>query len=396
MNDPSLHSYTGEFLDQDVERDFRRAEHAENIRQLRITLWVTIAGILMFGITDFMVLGTGMTLTALLTMRALAALCCLIAIKAVTLDKSPESLVRVSTIISILIIMVVIALVPARPQTLGTQLPAIIMIVLVFYLFIPNRPWRMLQLSTTLSLSFLLAAYLWADIGISGAISLSLLLLLVNLVGQMAARRINRLQRQQYAALLQEKQSNRQLQMEIEERKRLEQVLRQMAQVDDLTELHNRRHFLELAEQERRHCQRSGSPMALCLFDLDHFKLVNDDLGHAAGDKVLRETADLCRQAVRDCDIIGRFGGEEFVLALPDADADAALDIANRLRILLARHPFQALNGRTQTITLGLTLVKPEETSLEAALLRADQALYQGKHQGRNVAVFRQDDFQPA
>jgi len=204
----------------------------------------------------------------------------------------------------------------------------------------------------------------------------------------LTASRLNRLQRAQFTALLAERDTNEKLQKEIEERQRLEKDLRHLAQTDDLTGLNNRRWFFELAEQELRHTRRMGNPLGLCMLDIDHFKAVNDLYGHAAGDQVLKIVANLCRQELRASDIIGRFGGEEFVIALPDSDLDATCTTAERLRTRLAQFQLPGIfKGLSLTMTAGVTQISPAEASLEPALLRADHALYTGKSNGRNTVV---------
>jgi diguanylate cyclase len=164
--------------------------------------------------------------------------------------------------------------------------------------------------------------------------------------------------------------------------------LRHLAQTDDLTGLNTRRWFFELAYQELRHTRRMGTPLGLWMLDLDHFKAVNDRFGHAAGDEVLKIVADLCRQELRVSDIIGRLGGEEFVIVLPDSNLEATCVTAERLRTRLAQFKFPAeFDGLSLTMTAGVTQLSPGEATLEPALLRADRALYTGKSRGRNIVV---------
>src|SRR5690606_22676934 len=141
-------------------------------------------------------------------------------------------------------------------------------------------------------------------------VTTALLLVLVNVTGYLASRRINRLQREQFSLLLDERAINRQLMYESNQRKLLEEQLRHMAQTDELTGLHNRRHFLELTSREMQHSLRRNKPLALCMIDVDNFKSINDQYGHAAGDTVLKEIARLCQKDLRGTDILARFGGE--------------------------------------------------------------------------------------
>ena len=215
-----------------------------------------------------------------------------------------------------------------------------------------------------------------------------LILAFTNLMGWMTFSRLNQLQRKQFALLMDERSTNRQLQTEINERQLLESQLRQMASTDPLTGIPNRRHFFELAEREFSRAQREGTPLAICMVDIDRFKVLNDRHGHAVGDLVLSAVASCCASVLRDTDIIGRYGGEEFVIALPQADLATAEPIAERLRQKVHALDLPMIDGETRlSVTVGISQVLPQETALEMALQRADAALYAGKARGRNCVV---------
>ncbi len=171
---------------------------------------------------------------------------------------------------------------------------------------------------------------------------------------------------------------------DITDRKVAEARLREMATTDSLTGILNRRRFLELAADELERARRYQRDTALIMFDVDHFKQVNDSQGHAAGDQVLRGLTATARETLRGADILGRIGGEEFAVLLPETDLPAASRAAERLRraaesmeLLTDGGPFAV------TVSLGVVLLNPGET-LEDLLKRADQALYRAKQGGRN------------
>ncbi len=173
---------------------------------------------------------------------------------------------------------------------------------------------------------------------------------------------------------------------DITEQKRLEADLREMAATDMLTGLPNRRHFLGQLEQENARVSRAEEKCAAVLMiDIDHFKMVNDTFGHAAGDHVLRHLATLMREDLRKIDTLGRLGGEEFAVILPGADSSAAEVFAERLRKQVAETP-AVLDAWTipLTISIGVTEIKPGDVSAGDALTRADRALYRAKECGRN------------
>ena len=174
--------------------------------------------------------------------------------------------------------------------------------------------------------------------------------------------------------------------IDITERKRLDAELVQLAGTDYLTGLPNRREFMARLDQELARLQRSSDDCAaLLMLDIDHFKSVNDGFGHAVGDAVLRHLAALMRDGQRKVDVLGRMGGEEFAVLLPGATLDAAGRYAERLRESVAASPLCEYERSIGiTISVGIAQIQPCDASGEAALIRADQALYRAKAQGRN------------
>jgi diguanylate cyclase (GGDEF)-like protein len=161
----------------------------------------------------------------------------------------------------------------------------------------------------------------------------------------------------------------------------------QLATHDMLTELYNRRHFIEMADKEIARALRHRRPLALCIVDVDLFKPVNDRHGHIAGDEVLRQIASLVKQHVRSDDIAARIGGEEFAVMLPESDADVASQFAERLRRAVADASF-APGGEAQSITvsIGISTLSATRTSRPSLMAAADAALYRAKDGGRNRA----------
>jgi two-component system cell cycle response regulator len=163
----------------------------------------------------------------------------------------------------------------------------------------------------------------------------------------------------------------------------------QMAITDGLTGLYNRRYMeTHLDALMERACERER-PLAMLLVDIDFFKSVNDTHGHDAGDDVLREFAERLRGSVRGIDLACRFGGEEFVVVMPDADLGTASTVAERLRGRIATPPFRLGSGGTLdiTISIGVAGRNPGERDGDVLLKRADQALYRAKRDGRNRVV---------
>lgn len=160
-------------------------------------------------------------------------------------------------------------------------------------------------------------------------------------------------------------------------------TLQHMATQDSLTGLLNRRIMVDLVETELKLVERHGHPMTVALVDLDHFKSINDRFGHQAGDAVLIGFANLAQSQLRQVDKVARWGGEEFLIMLPQVKAAEALTALERLRLSMGSHAFTGHPGVGATFSVGLAQARAGE-SLEHLIERADQALYQAKHKGRN------------
>ncbi len=180
---------------------------------------------------------------------------------------------------------------------------------------------------------------------------------------------------------------------DITERKLAEQKLHELAITDSLTGVFNRRHFYYVAQTELERSHRYDRHMAIILLDIDHFKWINDTFGHLVGDQMLQALAQRCRSNLRVFDTIGRFGGEEFILLLPETCTKEAVIIAERLRHAVEAISIPTPKGKASiTISLGVACFEPgKPINLDQLVDAADKALYQAKENGRNrVAVYQQ------
>lgn len=178
----------------------------------------------------------------------------------------------------------------------------------------------------------------------------------------------------------------------LSERLQLEEKLEFLANTDALTKIANRRHFLEDLNFEISRFIRYSHPATLLLFDIDHFKKVNDTYGHQVGDDVLRTVAKTCKDMLRENDLIGRYGGEEFIVCLPETDAEQALKVAEKMRRAIEELQLQHKNDYFSiTISIGVAPLLMNDTISEASIIsHADQALFQAKSNGRNQVVLYQ------
>jgi diguanylate cyclase (GGDEF)-like protein len=186
------------------------------------------------------------------------------------------------------------------------------------------------------------------------------------------------------SAMAQRAQLERDLKDEKERADRFAGEMAELASIDDLTGLANRRHFLEHLLLRVADAQRSGDPVSLAIFDIDHFKPINDQYGHAAGDAVLRAIGLACKAAVRTEDLIGRIGGEEFAMVMPATDPETAYAIVDRLREAVAATAIPAGEGRMVSVTISVGIALFADQPIDALLIEADRALYIAKAQGRN------------
>ncbi|MBU0665319.1 MAG: diguanylate cyclase [Proteobacteria bacterium] len=169
--------------------------------------------------------------------------------------------------------------------------------------------------------------------------------------------------------------------MDITKRKRDEEKIYHLATTDSLTGIANRREFTAILMREMDQAKRYGSPMVLAMYDLDYFKRVNDTFGHDVGDHVLQAVTRLVKQNIRSSDIVARWGGEEFMVLMPQSDIVSARNTAEKLRLAIAGHHFDMVNKLT--VSFGVTAFEPQD-DLKSLLKRVDEALYQAKKQGRN------------
>jgi diguanylate cyclase (GGDEF)-like protein len=178
----------------------------------------------------------------------------------------------------------------------------------------------------------------------------------------------------------------------------------QLARTDSLTGINTRRHLLELAAHEFNIAMRYRPPLSVLMFDVDSFKQINDTFGHAIGDQVLQRITQVVCAEIRSVDVVGRYGGDEFVILLPQTSAQEALPLAERICVDIASLRIDTDDKGPLTVTLSLGIAQtihrkalepgytPQSDSIENLLLRADRALYAAKQAGRNrIVIFTEE-----
>jgi len=165
----------------------------------------------------------------------------------------------------------------------------------------------------------------------------------------------------------------------------------ELANIDSLTFLPNRRKIIVELQEEVIRSNRYGTPLSISILDIDHFKKVNDTYGHTTGDETLRSAAARLREHIRHPDTIGRYGGEEFLIVLPNSKADAAAKQASRLCQDIRNTKIEANNNvLSVTVSIGIAQFRVEQENWEGFLHRADEALYKAKENGRDQWVVAQ------
>lgn len=163
--------------------------------------------------------------------------------------------------------------------------------------------------------------------------------------------------------------------------------MEKLATTDPLTGVFNRRHLFKLAEQEFNRASRYGRSFSVLMIDIDHFKLINDTYGHGIGDDALKRMTEVVTQSLRTVDFLGRFGGEEFIVFLPETEPQAAVEVVERMRKKIAQIELEQIAAAVITVSIGVASYHPNDPTIDLVLQRADAALYEAKHQGRNRVI---------
>lgn len=383
-----VHWLTGQFYEYRKELMYRKSITPRVQFESYLSLIVAASIFGMFSISDYSLLGLTKEYYLLAAMRTVVVILCLFLALIIRRWGSYSNRAWLHALPLWILATGIILIVPLRPDSLSTQVIAVVVATMAFYLLIPNLLTVVTFASLYLSIGFLVSAVVFAEITPMVALRITLLLIMTNGVGFFALLRLERLQRKQFALLQEERDQNHRLVKEIAHRKSLEAQLRMVAERDALTGLNNRAHFMKLAAALLQRSRKEQMPFSLFMIDVDHFKKINDTWGHGHGDWVLSKIAEACAQSLRPTDVIGRFGGEEFVVALPNTSPDEAQIVAERLKERVAELPLKEdMSELCPSVTIGIAVAHNEEVDLESLFTQADQRLYVGKRDGRNRIV---------
>jgi diguanylate cyclase (GGDEF)-like protein len=348
-----------------LEAAYRQSFLRDDLAQIIRIGWIYVASAVFLGLIDSRALETSPATLALHALRVLVIAFSVGAMFALRRTASVAFADRLVWVWALIIAAYALYIHLARPETLFYSTLADLIIITLVYIVMPLRlRLRVIPpLLLTVGDSAIIASYN-PPLAVSDLAYITLTLLLGNLVGILSSVHLFTYRRRQFVA-----------QREIE----------RLATIDGLTQVLNHRHFRERLEQEFQRFRRYGHALSLLWVDLDYFKRINDTYGHLAGDAVLREFALLAGTLKRESDELGRLGGEEFALLLPETALSAAQAVAERLRERSAQLsvPFSE-SAIHFTASIGIAEARASDTSADDLMHRADQALYRAKQYGRN------------
>lgn len=389
---PRISLWQAEFVDPAIEQAYRADMQARMAWQLRTALWVWAALVLLFALPDYLTMGASPAFWQLTAYRVCSALALLLS--AYALRKRPHLAPqgRLAMGLELAGFPFFFLYLLLRPDLRATTIGMIMVINLSLFIFVPGRV-ALVAWVAACAIAGTIATLVLTGTPPGQLPGLLMLLGLPAVIGFISANRLQRAQRQEFVVRTRLRQTNAALQAEVARSAELQAELLRQATTDPLTGLPNRREFDRCFARDAARADREGSPLAVAVFDLDHFKSINDGYGHGTGDDVLRHVAQLARHCFRSVDSVGRIGGEEFAVLLPGASGQDAVAVAQRFVDRLGGTPVE-LSGfrRHVTATVGVAERQPGENTLDAVLRRADAALYEGKHSGRNRVVLASSD----
>jgi diguanylate cyclase (GGDEF)-like protein len=359
----------------ELEPAYRQHFLRQDIDQAIIGLRYILVPTVFFAVSDFLLVGLSPMFAVLAALRSIMVLGTLFTIHRVRRARRPDDLDRALLIWSLAGIASVFVMNGLRPPSQTLQLGIQGLLLLAVYLVIPNSLRARLAMAifviVTAGAMHLTVRRVTDP---SATLQVWATILLANLMGVAISARYYTLRRQGFLGRV--------------ELERTRDNLHAIATTDGLTGLLSRRRLLELAERDLARAQRYERPLSVLALDLDHFKQINDRYGHAAGDAVLIAVADALRAQTRQHDLVGRIGGEELAVILPETGLEAAERLAQRVRMHIAElRP--STDGATVrvTVSLGVAQALPDDTTIHDALKRADRALYRAKEHGRDRVV---------
>lgn len=386
-------NFLGEFRSPDIESHYQQ-NYREQIRHRLIFICIFTSIIYFLGIIpNIYALGSENRLHIMLMVRVMSLILGIAA--ALTAWKKRLSVYLPITMFSYMTMVGVSESVEAYflfNTYQGVIIPTAPIIVLMYYLFISISFSISFIPSIIMTILYSVTLLFLTESPLPHTITIVLFFSLANLYGCYHVITFNRIRRGEFYAVVEQQRLNSILEREISIRQEAEKKLIRLSTVDDLTGVYNRRYFIELFEMERKSAVRYKRPLSLLLIDVDHFKKVNDTYGHDTGDIVLQSLTKLIYEAIRETDVLARFGGEEFIILLPETSLKMAIRGAKRICQIVEENPIIFSEGTLQTtVSIGAATINEQYNSVDEIIKGADLALYRAKESGRNQ-VFSIED----
>ncbi|WP_300671911.1 diguanylate cyclase [Desulfoluna sp.] len=355
-----------EFKNAKLEKQFKDYQWPYLQERLRFIYLITATVYLLAGFGDYYDLGPGLKFTLILSARAFAGLVGIAAIGLLYFNRkaSPMHSMALTTYMSIVMITEILELVMKAPLAGTLNITATSFIVFAYYLFSPPSLIAPLIGGLGGSVLYLCAGVFMTQTPFSSMITTILCFCLANISGIYFYFHMETSRRREFSAIAK---------------------LKALVETDELTLALSRRKIEEMGDFLMKSAKRFHTPLTALMVDIDHFKQVNDRFGHPAGDRVLVELVHRCKRRLREVDGLGRVGGEEFLIFLPQCNLSQALIAAERLRKTICDTPFQTENEKMQvTISIGAAELNDHHQELSCLVRDADLQLYQAKEKGRN------------
>jgi diguanylate cyclase (GGDEF)-like protein len=375
---------TAEFYSPETEEKFQEYVRPRWLHETRYAIRLAALFYLVFAITDFLMMGYGEEYLLVLLIRvAVAGLGLTVAYlsgrywRQMVSGKLPTMVASVAMAGFIVKTLYV-------PHDYGAHGMGMMAMLLGVYAFIPNRFIYRLTVSGLTSVAFLIVMMTQYGLPVGPLSYLTTLLVVTNVLGIMVAWRRSMAMHETFTDHAVLKAANERLEREAEVRQRLEASLRKRADVDDTTGVANRATLFERANRMIIEAKETGHPLALVLLDIDYFKQLNGTYGHMCGDDVLRTVVSAATAMLKPGCFLARLGGEEFVILMPDTQAEEAARLADRIRAECQRMPVDKAEITVHfTLSGGVAMWCPGE-SINVLLRRADEAVSAAKYKGRN------------
>ncbi len=356
----------GEFKDSGLEKKFRAAQWPCIKQQLQFIYRITAILYILASFGDYYELGPGIKFTCLFMGRCIVSLTGMVAFYRLRKETEEAAIhtITVSTYMAIVIGTETMEVMMKAPITSSMGIPATAFIILVYYLFFPLRRKTLLIGGVAGSTVYIATMLFMTPLPFASMSTTILCFCLANGCGIYFFIHMEKTKRCEFTAIA---------------------TLKALVEIDELTHVFSRRKAFEMGRFFLKSARRFNTNLSVLMLDIDHFKRVNDTFGHHTGDMVLKEMAHRCKNECRDVDAIGRLGGEEFIIFLPQSHLSQALNVAERIRKTIGDHPFEVKETKIPiTISIGAVELSPHHTDLSALVHDADVQLYRAKKLGRN------------